>query len=120
MAVLTLHDITLYLPLLSKQLIHGSNITSMYTDSDKSSIGVLNLSYNYSKPNGFRDVPVIEFFKDSTFVVHNKISEEIFDICLQWAQQVKTSKDRHIHRCALIKQELMFYVWSPDLLSLKQ
>ena len=128
MSILTLYDITLYQPLLLKRLldtvIHGSSITCIYADSDKSSVGIVNLCYNYSKPNGFRDVPVLEFFEDSTFIVHNRISEKIYHICSQWAKQVKSSRDRHIQRCELIKQELMHYVWSPEScqvrLSLKQ
>ena len=115
--MITYEDILQYLPELTHMLrkcdplIYDCQAYISYNMNG--AILTVAVCYKYSKPIGFRSLQVIGFNKYGEIFVINKAPLHILERCLLWAYGIKNERARYNERLALIKLELIEYVWHP-------
>ena len=116
-------DVLLYLPELTHMLkkydtlIYDCQAFISYNVSER--IITVAISYQYSKPAGFRSISVLGFQNNGEIIVLNKVHLHILERCMLWGYSIRNEQMRYSGRLALIKLELMEYVWNPMRSTLK-
>jgi len=121
--MITYEDVLLYLPELTHMLkkcdplIYDCQVYTSYNTTGV--IIIVALCYKYSKPIGFRSLQVIGFHRWGEIFVINKVPINILERSILWAYAIKDERTRYNQRLALIKLELIEYVWNPVRSTLK-